>query len=171
MSAKPFPASKEASAVHNTKGKQGAGVIVFCTKTRRILLGKRGQDCGNPSTWAPFGGMVDPGEDPFTAAFRELSEEAGITVDPSTHPGVTDLLYTDTGNEDGFEFFTYGLVLEEEVVPQLNAESSGFVWCGTHELPVPQHPGVQKMFQDPLVIQILARFHSGNLIGPRETSA
>ncbi len=40
---------------------------------------KRGGDAGSAYLWQMPQGGIDPGEDPYTAALRELAEETGIT--------------------------------------------------------------------------------------------
>ncbi len=49
--------------------------LVFIGKRRP----KRGGDAGSAYLWQMPQGGIDPGEDPYTAALRELAEETGIT--------------------------------------------------------------------------------------------
>ncbi len=53
--------------------------ICFLIKDGEVLLGmkKRGFGAGK---WNGFGGKLEPGEDPFAAAIREIKEEAGVDV-------------------------------------------------------------------------------------------
>lgn len=55
----------------------GAGIIIF-DKSERVFLNLRDNNTKYyPLHWAPIGGSVDEGEDPMTAAIRELEEETG----------------------------------------------------------------------------------------------
>ena len=58
-------------------GNTGAGVFIMCPSTGRILIGKRGPQVNEPGTWSAFGGAMDDGENPKTAAKREVGEELG----------------------------------------------------------------------------------------------
>jgi len=40
-------------------GNKGAGVFVFCSKTKRFLLGLRSEGVDEPNTWGIFGGALD----------------------------------------------------------------------------------------------------------------
>lgn len=45
-----------------------------------LLIGKRSKHVGQPGTWGGFGGALHEGEEPFTGALRELSEEVTVAV-------------------------------------------------------------------------------------------
>ena len=54
---------------------------VFIRKDGKWLMLKRSEEKKiSPGYFHTVGGKVDPGEDPFTAAVREVKEEAGITI-------------------------------------------------------------------------------------------
>src|SRR3569833_3234259 len=49
-------------------GAQGAGVVFIAGDARRFLLAHRSEDVEQPGTWGTWGGAIDAGEDPATAA-------------------------------------------------------------------------------------------------------
>lgn len=147
--------SVETAAVHDEQDQAGAGVLLVALDTKRVLLGCRGQICSNPETWAPFGGMVDPGETPLQAAVRELSEEAGIelrTFEDTLPQGfIKHPLYVNENAETSFKFYTYlcALPFEPEVI--INKESSGYCWFQLDALPMDTlHPGFAELIQNRL---------------------
>lgn len=71
------------------KNRPSAWVIVYTQD--KLILGKRSPDANNPNQWNFFGGGVDPGEDPAASAARELGEEAGYVIDPSSLKYVTTI--------------------------------------------------------------------------------
>src|SRR5581483_11819763 len=66
------------------------GPAVLLTRRASRLRAHAGQ-------WALPGGRVDPGEEPVTAAFRELVEELDLRLDPSALLGVLDDYPTRSG--------------------------------------------------------------------------
>lgn len=55
-----------------------AGILYFCPKTNKVLLGKRAKDAdGNSGEWACFGGKLENGETLRKCALREVEEETG----------------------------------------------------------------------------------------------
>ncbi|WDZ88038.1 NUDIX domain-containing protein [Micromonospora cathayae] len=57
-----------------------AGVILVDPKGRLLLQLRDGNTRVDPHRWCLPGGNIEPGEDPLTAANRELLEETGLKV-------------------------------------------------------------------------------------------
>ena len=56
-------------------------IVVLTDRDGRVLMQHRGPDAQTePGRWTPPGGHLEPGEDPLTAAHRELFEETGLTA-------------------------------------------------------------------------------------------
>lgn len=120
---KPFLRHKTTAALHDTRNRFGAGVLVRLEgDTPRYLLGLRGPNCEQPCTWAPFGGMVEPGEDVASGAIRELREETGLQL-----LTLSDALPHVRAQNNGFKFFTFFATVTNPSVT-LNAESLGYGW-------------------------------------------
>ncbi|GIG69331.1 NUDIX domain-containing protein [Phytomonospora endophytica] len=83
--------------------------IVLTDQAGRILMQHRGPDKrAEPNRWSPPGGLIEPGEDPLTAAHRELLEETGLTAtltftrafDQALTDGTTVRMHVYTGDTD-----------------------------------------------------------------------
>lgn len=64
----------------NTSKKNYSDVVLRNEKGEILLLKRSTQDDFMPGKWWLPGGKIDPGEDPITAAERELFEESGIDM-------------------------------------------------------------------------------------------
>lgn len=138
--------SVERAALHDLRGKKGAGILVICASTKRILLGKRGRDCANPETWAPFGGMVEDGETELEGAVRENYEEAGLQISMQDPALIRDVLYVNKAPASGFEFHTFAYLSDFEPEIRINNESSGFAWWALRHLRGAYlHPGFREL--------------------------
>lgn len=104
---------------------QGAGILLYCRSTGRILVGMRSAWKENSNEWATFGGMVEDGETPIQGAIREMVEEASIL--PNQYTIRKDPLFV-YNRDNGFKFTTYFAVSDTEIQPTLNDEHSGFLW-------------------------------------------
>jgi len=70
--------------------KTGVGILIISKKTNRILLNLRAQHKTHSMCWSLFGGMIEDGEQPKEALFRELTEEMGFVPDLEK---ITHLMY------------------------------------------------------------------------------
>lgn len=76
---------------HDLLWMPGVTAIVVDGERGRMLAVRRSDD----GAWTPVTGIIDPGEEPATAAVREVAEEAGVRcrpvrlIDVRTHQPVT----------------------------------------------------------------------------------
>lgn len=114
----------------------GAWVLIYCYKTKKFLLGKRSHLVRKSGMWNFFGGHIDPGETPWTAAVRELKEETGFAVDESKIQPLENTNISELGFAFGLrEFHYFVLFTEEERNPALGPEHSSSRWFAPAELP------------------------------------
>lgn len=125
-------------------GKAGAGVLVICTKTNRMLLGLRSENVEEPGTLGIFGGKVDDREKNFEkVALRELYEETGYDGNIKMIPAY---VYKTTGKIK-FEYHNFIGLVEEEFKPILDWENEDAFWM-TYEEALNQpnlHFGLEKL--------------------------
>ena len=106
--------------------KEAAAVCIFygdtvCLARRRMACPLSGQPIEFPGYWAPFGGAIDPHENPMTAACRELKEEAQIELD------ISDLKYMESiTNDDGSTYTLYAYHTDSILFPLLNFEHTEY---------------------------------------------
>lgn len=134
--------------------KYGAGVLIFCPKTGRFLLQKRGPNITDPGQHDYFGGGVDEGESITGAAIRELYEEGGVLVsDPATLYKLA--IYGRNPNEGlgGYHIFLRIADEEFEGKPSYEGDSQDEVasadWIGKDEMgKIHLHDRVSTLFAD-----------------------
>ena len=133
-------------------GINGSGLFIICSKTKRILLGKRAGNDMFSGLWCTFGGGVEEGEHPLNTALREVGEEAGISPDSliTNHNPVYD-----DETKDGYKFRTYVATCKEEPDVVLNDEHTEHGWFKMLDLPKPLHPGVNRMLATPSAIRVV----------------
>lgn len=111
-------------------GKEAAGVLPFCSKTKRFLVAYRSAWVMEPHTWGIFGGKLDDHEhDPKRVAVRELIEE-------TEYNGVIHLkaAYLFEDKKVGFRYHNYIGIVPEEFEAVLNWESEDTRWVTFEEL-------------------------------------
>ncbi len=133
----------------------GAGVLIYCTKTNRFLLQKRGANITDGGQYDYFGGGVDEGESIVGAAIRELYEEGGILVsDPATLYKLAILGKKPQEGLGGYHIFLRISDVEFDGEPayegDTNDEVESIDWIGKDEIgKIKLHDRVSQLFSDP----------------------
>lgn len=130
--------------------KLGAGFLLVCPTTQRILLALRND---SEPVWSVFGGGLEKYETPMQCAKRELIEEAGFIEGREYKVMSTRAL--NIGKYTNFAYHTFIGVTETEIVPTLNYEHSEYRWVSMSEIPDNRHFGLQQMMGDPKTMKRL----------------
>ena len=131
-------------------GAQGAGCIFFAQDTKRFLIAHRSQHVEQPSTWGSWGGAIDAGEDPLTAAKREASEENGYEGPFEAVPMYVFVKGT-------FRYSNFLIIVPHEFTPELDWETQGYVWTKFGQWPQPLHFGLVALFKDPASAKLMRK--------------
>jgi len=126
-------------------GKQGAGAIIMAKSTGKFLIPFRSSLVLQPNTWGVWGGAIDSGEDPKSAAKREVQEEAGYRGgDVIMVP-----LYVFHDQKSGFKYYNFLAVVDDEFTPNLNWETENFEWVDFDKIRhlEPLHFGLKALLQ------------------------
>jgi 8-oxo-dGTP pyrophosphatase MutT (NUDIX family) len=116
-----------------------AGGIFLARSTQRFLFLLRAQDRIGES-WGIAGGKKEPSDNtPYDTLLREITEELGSV--PKIEKTIPIEWYEST--DQLFYYNTYVLITENEFIPILNEEHSGWAWCSWDHLPKPLHRGLK----------------------------
>lgn len=131
-----------------------AGVCIYCPRTGRFLLQKRGPRVEDPGQHDWFGGGSDDGEDILTTAVRELEEEGGVKIDPESLYPLARYGYEPEKGLGGYHI--YLLVVDEEFDPNPNYDGDSHDeveradWIGAKEWSsIEPHERVWVLFSEP----------------------
>ena len=122
--------------------KEGCGALIYCTSTHRYLFLLR-NDGKFPNTWGIVGGKVEQNETILQGLEREIKEELGGQIDGAKIIPIEKY----TSNNNKFIYHTFLIKVEEEFVPILNHEHTGYCWVPIDLHPTPLHPGVYRTFK------------------------
>ena len=114
-----------------------SGALVYALDTRRFLFLHRAQG-KRSNLWGLVGGTNEGAETPWEGLQREIFEEIGEISIKKTIP-----LETFVSNDSKFLFHTYLCVVEQEFLPKLNNEHSGYAWTEFNKWPKPLHHGLK----------------------------
>lgn len=101
-------------------------IIVYNTEQNKLLFCKRRKD-PYKGLFNLVGGKIDKGEDGFHAAYRELCEETGITVDSIQLHHMMDFTYY---NQDCYVEVYAGILIQDI---QLKEEANPLIWLDKTE--------------------------------------
>ena len=136
-------------------GAQGAGVVFLARSTGRLCLQHRSPYVEQGGTWGVWGGAIDKGEDPETAAKREAQEEGG-------GGSLEEIVPLFVFKDGSFRYSNFLAVVADEFTPVPDEDSAwemqGFQWCEFGEWPEPLHFGAEALFSDPQSVRTIRQY-------------
>lgn len=115
----------------------GGMFLAKSTQKFLLLLRTQGKTAG---TWGLAGGKKEPLDiTPHDVLMREISEEIGFV--PNIIKTVPLELYS--SNDNMFNYHTYVIIVNDEFIPKLNQEHSGYAWVEMNMWPRPLHNGLK----------------------------
>ncbi len=120
-----------------------SGALFYAKSTRRFLLLQKAEG-KHAGTWGLVGGTNLQHENPWQGLQREVSEEVGTTP----HIIKTIPLETFVSNDKVFNFHTYLCVIDNEFIPILSQEHTGYAWVNVDYAPKPLHQGLRNSFSN-----------------------
>ncbi len=124
-----------------------SGGLFLAKNTKRFLFLSRTQG-KTAGTWGIVGGKNEPSDQaPIDTLRREIQEEIGFV--PHIEKFIPLEWYT--SKDDKFFYHTYLLTVEEEFIPKLNEEHSGYCWCDLDCWPKPLHNGVRVTLNNKII--------------------
>lgn len=115
-----------------------SGALFYSTQSKRFLMLYR-EKSKSKNVWGLVGGRNDDSETPWNGLQREIKEEIGFLPDIKKTVPLETFISTD----EHFSFHTYLCVIDEEFIPVLNDEHSGYAWVQINKWPKPLHNGLQ----------------------------
>mgnify|MGYP003644087053 FL=1 len=119
-----------------------SGCLFYAKSTKRFLFLNRQQK--QKGTWGMVGGSTHDTESPWQGLQREIVEEIGFQ--PTISKTIPLELFV--SKDTRFKFHTFVCVVDQEFVPKLNVEHSGYAWVSVNLWPLPLHQGVKKTLQN-----------------------
>ncbi|HCJ9510197.1 nudix hydrolase [Escherichia phage BF17] len=119
---------------------EAVGAIFLSKSTGHMMLNLRSERSTYSNNWAFVGGKLEYNETPLQGLMREIKEELGDSI-----PTIIDIIPFDVfcTKNGKFKYYSFVIVVENEFVPTLNHESSGYAWVKIGSWPKPLHPGAK----------------------------
>jgi 8-oxo-dGTP pyrophosphatase MutT (NUDIX family) len=113
--------------------KVAAGVFFLSSSTNRYLYLLR---TDKYLSWSIPGGTIEANETLFDGIRRECLEEIKFDI------ADLKLIPIQKFVNNNFTYHTFFCVIDNEFMPILNHEHSGYAWVGDDQYPKPLHPGL-----------------------------
>ena len=127
---------------------EAAGVLFYSLATNRFLFLMR-NNTRTKNTWGLPGGKVHENESVMEGLARELVEE--LTFIPKVQKYIP--LETFTSADGEFTYHSFIFIINNEFLPVLNEEHSGYAWCELERYPRPLHPGVYQTVTNDTIME------------------
>lgn len=111
------------------------GVFFYAHNTKRFLYLLR-NDPKNQGNWGIPGGKIEENETLLDGVKRECIEEIGY------FPPIAKLIPIQKFINNNFVYHTFYCKVDDEFIPILNDEHSGYCWIDYEHYPKPMHPGL-----------------------------
>lgn len=123
-----------------------SGALFYAKSTKRFLLLQKASG-RHSGTWSLVGGTTENTETPWEGLQREIKEEIGSV------PKILKTLPIETfvSNDNVFNFHTYLCVVENEFIPMLSKEHTGWAWTTIDHAPKPLHQGLRNSLSSRIV--------------------
>lgn len=112
-----------------------AGVFFYSSRTDRLLYLLR-TDQRTAGSWGLPGGKIHEGETLLEGVERECIEEMQF------FPPNAKLIPVQKFTNHNFVYHTFFCDVDDEFIPVLNEEHSGYAWISADSHPKPLHPGL-----------------------------
>jgi 8-oxo-dGTP pyrophosphatase MutT (NUDIX family) len=99
------------------------------------------------NTWGLVGGKIEPNESILSGLEREINEELGGKILGAKILPIEKY----TSDNEKFIYHTFLIKVEEEFMPDLNAEHKGYCWVPLEDYPKPLHPGILRILNSETV--------------------
>lgn len=117
---------------------KGCGAFIYSKSTNRYLFLLRNNKNAS-KTWGIVGGKLNANETMLEGLTREIEEELGGRIVDAKLIPIEKYV-----NNDRFSYDTFLICVDEEFIPALNHEHSGYCWVPLDFYPRPMHPGVYR---------------------------
>jgi len=132
----PFTARPRKPAMDETI--KAAGLIIVTKEGKALFLLRSDHDGGDHAgEWAFPAGKIEDGEEPKETVIREVREETQWIPENDIHE-----LSNHTSDED-VDFTCFEVQVNNEFIPTLNDEHTGWAWAPLDAPPQPLHLGCQ----------------------------
>ncbi len=123
-----------------------SGALFYARNTGRVLFIQKSNG-KHQGTWGIVGGTNEDQETPWQGLQREIQEEIGSIPDIlKTIP-----IETFVSNDKVFNFHTYLCIINDEFIPVLSKEHTGWCWATIDLAPKPLHQGLKNSFTNKTV--------------------